>query len=358
MSIHTLLRLAVMLVLGYIGWEGGVALTRWLGGLEGWSVPPELVRWLTTLGAALLGYAVGPALTIRPARAIGQRLQRVPARTLLTGALGLVIGLLVAALLALPLSMLPGAFGRVLPFAAAVALGTLGATLMVSRERDILGALGLVAGRDTIKRRREAILLDTSVIIDGRIADICATGFLSGSLLTPRFVLEELQHIADSPDPLRRRRGRRGLDVLERLRTIPHVTLETTSHDPAGVPEVDAKLIAVAIDLDCAILTNDYNLNRVAALQRVRVLNVNELANAVKSVVLPGEPLTVQIIQEGKEPGQGVGYLDDGTMVVVEEGRRYLHTTCDVLVTRVLQTVAGKMIFAQMPQRANGKESQ
>jgi uncharacterized protein YacL len=136
------------------------------------------------------------------------------------------------------------------------------------------------------------------------------------------------------------------------------VTLETTSHNPTGVSEVDAKLIAVALDLDCAILTNDYNLNRIAALQKVRVLNVNELANAVKSIVLPGESLTVQIIQEGKEPGQGVGYLDDGTMVVVEEGRRYLNTTCDVLATRVLQTVAGKMIFAQMPQRANGKESQ
>ncbi len=358
MSVHTLLRLAVMLLFGLAGWEFGATLATWLEVFPDFSITPPLMRWLTAGCLSALGYLVGPTVTIAPTRAIGRRLQNISGRTLVMGTVGLTAGLLLAALLALPLSLLPGAWGRVLPFATAVVLGSLGAQLVIARDRDILGVLGLVAGRDAIKRKRNTILLDTSVIIDGRIADICATGFISDTLITPHFVLEELQHIADSSDPLRRRRGRRGLDVLERLQNDPHVELDTVNTNPSGVTDVDAKLIAVAQEMDCAILTNDYNLNRIAGLQKVKVLNINELANAVKSVVLPGEALTVQIIQEGKEIGQGVGYLDDGTMVVVEDGRRHLHTTIDVLVTRVLQTVAGKMIFAQLPNRSAGKESQ
>ena len=191
------------------------------------------------------------------------------------------------------------------------------------------------------------ILLDTSVIIDGRIADIARTGFLPGSLLIPRFVLNELQYIADSPDSLRRQRGRRGMEVLSQLQKEPVIPVRITDIDVEGVRDVDDKLVILARQLRCPILTNDYNLNRVAELQGVNVLNVNELANAVKSVLLPGEALAIRVIQEGKESGQGVGYMDDGTMVVIENGREYLSQEILVTVTKVLQTAAGRMIFAR-----------
>jgi uncharacterized protein YacL len=190
--------------------------------------------------------------------------------------------------------------------------------------------------------------MDTSAIIDGRIADITKTGFVDGTLLVPRFVLNELQHIADSPDALRRARGRRGLDMLNRLQKELVVPIQISEVDAEDVPEVDGKLIKIARMYHCPIITDDFNLNRVAEIQGVKVLNMNELANAVKPVVLPGEEMHVHVIQEGKELGQGVAYLDDGTMVVVENGRKYMNTDVDVVVTRVLQTVAGRMIFAQM----------
>jgi uncharacterized protein YacL len=196
------------------------------------------------------------------------------------------------------------------------------------------------------------LLVDTSAIIDGRIADISKAGFIDGTLLVPRFVLQELQHIADSADSLRRARGRRGLDMLNRLQKEAVVPLQISEVDADDVVGVDAKLVKIARTYHCPVITNDFNLNRVAELQGVKVLNINELANAVKPVVLPGEEMHVHVIQEGKELGQGVAYLDDGTMVVVENGRRYMNSDVDVVVTRVLQTVAGRMIFAQMK---NGK---
>ncbi|MCK4723700.1 MAG: PIN domain nuclease, partial [Dehalococcoidia bacterium] len=186
----------------------------------------------------------------------------------------------------------------------------------------------------------------TSAIIDGRIADISETGFIPGSLIIPRFVLDELHHIADSYDAVRRNRGRRGLEMLTKLQKESGVSVEITEMDVKDVREVDSKLVKLAKIFGCAILTNDFNLNRVAELQGVQVLNVNELANAVRPVVLPGEEMAVRIIQEGKEFGQGVGFLDDGTMIVVEGGRRYINSSIDVVVTRVLQTAAGRMIFA------------
>jgi uncharacterized protein YacL len=192
------------------------------------------------------------------------------------------------------------------------------------------------------------ILLDTSVIIDGRIADIAHTGFLVGSLLIPRFVLNELQYIADSADNLRRQRGRRGMEVLSRLQKDTIIPVRISDIDVEGVRDVDEKLVILARQLRCPILTNDYNLNRIAELQGISILNVNELANAVKMILLPGETLMVDIIQEGREAGQGVGYLDDGTMVVVEDGREYINRTVTVMVTKVLQTAAGRMIFARI----------
>jgi uncharacterized protein YacL len=225
--------------------------------------------------------------------------------------------------------------------------------VMVTREKEIFGMLGIRFAKDkgARKDKEEFVLLDTSVIIDGRIADISQTGFIHGTIMIPRFVLNELQHIADSPDALRRNRGRRGLDMLNKLQKESQVPIRITDMDVSDVREVDNKLVRLSKDLSCPIITNDYNLNRVAELQGVKVLNINELANAVKAVVLPGEAITVQVIQEGKELGQGVGYLDDGTMVVVEDGRRHLEQTIEVNVTRVLQTVAGRMIFAQLPTR-------
>jgi len=198
------------------------------------------------------------------------------------------------------------------------------------------------------------ILLDTSAIIDGRIADISQTGFVSGALLVPRFVLNELQRIADSADTMRRNRGRRGLEMLNRLQKDTTVPVQITDADVEDVAEVDGKLVQMARNLHCPIITNDFNLNRVAELQGVKVLNINELANAVKPVLLPGEDIFIKIMQDGKELGQGVGYLDDGTMIVVEGGRQYMGTTIEVTVTRVLQTVAGRMIFAHPKQGANG----
>ena len=188
------------------------------------------------------------------------------------------------------------------------------------------------------------------MIIDGRIADISRTGFISGTMLIPRFVLNELQHIADSSDMLRRNRGRRGLDMLNKLRKESVVPIRIHDIDVQEAQAVDDKLVMLAKKLRCPIVTNDYNLNRVAELQGVTVLNVNELANAVKSIFLPGESMKVRIIQPGKELGQGVGYLDDGTMVVIENGRRYINRTIKVVVTKVLQTTAGRMIFARLEE--------
>jgi len=305
------------------------------------------------LVGALIGLVLTPYVTVRPFVALRKRIRQVPAHQLLAATLGLIIGLVVAALLAFPLSSLPSPFGQILPFVAAVLFGYLGVLVMSTRQRDIFNAIrerlpGRGGGSDKGGDGRRPVLLDTSVIIDGRIADISHTGFIEGEMLVPRFVLNELQHIADSPNALRRNRGRRGLDMLRRLQSESTTPVRVTDMDIEGVREVDDKLVLLAKQLHCAIVTNDYNLNRVAELQGVRVLNINELANAVKAVFLPGESFTVKIIQEGKEAGQGVGYLDDGTMVVVEDGESYVNRKVEVVVTKVLQTAAGRMLFARL----------
>jgi uncharacterized protein YacL len=262
--------------------------------------------------------------------------------------------------------LLPSPFGDLLPFLSVLVFGYFGVILFVVRQNDILSGWRAIFPGHSHDRGKEAdqgeqaqpaaepelggrvILLDTSVIIDGRIADIAHTGFLTGSLLIPRFVLNELQYIADSADSLRRQRGRRGMEVLSQLQKDPHIEVRISDIDVEGMREVDDKLVVLARQLRCPILTNDYNLNRVAELQGVKILNVNELANAVKSVLLPGEIFSINIIQEGREVGQGVAYLDDGTMVVVEDGRDQIGKQVDVMVTKVLQTAAGRMIFARL----------
>ena len=189
-------------------------------------------------------------------------------------------------------------------------------------------------------------VLDTSVIIDGRISDICETGFMDGDLIIPQFVLQELQLIADSSESTKRTRGRRGLDILNKIKKQAFVKIIISDSDYPSIKEVDQKLIQLAKELGCSIITNDFNLNKVAEVQSIQVLNINQLANALKPIVLPGETMKVQVIKEGKEPGQGVAYLDDGTMVVIDNGKKFMGKTMDATVTSVLQTTAGRMIFA------------
>jgi uncharacterized protein YacL len=201
-------------------------------------------------------------------------------------------------------------------------------------------------------------VLDTSVIIDGRVADLCETGFLEGTFLVPQFILNELQHIADSSDSLKRARGRRGLDILNKIQKMAELDVRVTEEDFPQVKEVDAKLVVLAKKVGAKIITNDLNLNKVAELQGVRVLNINELCNALRPVVLPGETIRVFVLKEGKEAGQGVAYLDDGTMIVVDNARRYIGRNVDVIVTSVLQTTAGRMIFTRLKEETEREELQ
>ncbi len=334
--------------------------------LDNHSDPPLTgIEWTIAIAAvsAVAAFIVTPYITIVPYTWVRDKISHAAASDLVAAALGLTIGLIISALLAIPLANLPANWGRILPFVGAVLFGYLGVTIAVLRKNDlahVFQAALLRRGREREEERERErekevavqeeklppILLDTSAIIDGRIKDISQTGFIYGTLVVPRFVLLELQRIADSADTMRRNRGRRGLEILNSLQKEATVPVEITDADIEGVVEVDSKLVKMARNLHCSIITNDFNLNRVAELQGVKVLNINELANAIKPVLLPGEDIHIKIMQDGKELGQGVGYLDDGTMIVVENGRQYMGTTLEVTVTRVLQTVAGRMIFA------------
>jgi uncharacterized protein YacL len=235
-----------------------------------------------------------------------------------------------------------------------ILLGYLGLSIGIKKREEMLGFFGSLAkfGKDKAPKpegKPYYKILDTSVIIDGRIADLCESGFIEGTLLVPAFVLEELRHIADSSDLLKRNRGRRGLDILNRMRKNPSIKIQIYENVKGleDQTEVDTKLVKLSQKLGGKIMTNDYNLNKVAELHGVKVLNINELANAIKPIVLPGEEMSVQVVKDGKEAGQGVGYLDDGTMIVVDGGKRYIGHTINVVVTSVLQTAAGRMIFAK-----------
>jgi len=361
--------------LGVIGWQLGLFIS------ESSTDKAEFIPWGLglTLAGAIIGGILVPYLILKLWRMSAEYIDSLSGSALISGTVGLLVGLVVASLVSIPLYSLSGWPSWGVPVVVHVVLGLFGLGLGVQRERDVRAifpglevpamraehsmgstmngagvtsnSTGWTGKADKVKSltssRNGNILVDTSAIIDGRIADLSITGFLEGSLIVPRFVLDELRHIADSSDPLRRNRGRRGLEVLGKLRKDEAVPLEVLDVGVENGNEVDAVLVQLAREMKSAILTTDYNLNRVAELQGVQVLNVNELANALKSIVLPGEELRVNIVQEGKEVGQGVAYLDDGTMVVVEGGRRYLNAFHDVVVTRVLQTAAGRIIFAQ-----------
>lgn len=305
------------------------------------------------LVGALAGLILTPYLTVRPMRFLRQKIHRMPVQQLLAATIGLMLGLIIASLSTFPLSMLPRPLNQILPFLSALLFGYIGVLVMTARQQEIFAFLrGRLPERSGDWGEIPPVLLDTSVIIDGRIADISRTGFIRSEMLVPRFILNELQHIADSPDPLRRNRGRRGLDMLRRLQEESGSLVRIVDLDAPEARAADDKLVLLARRLRCPILTNDYNLNRVAELQGVTVLNINELANAVRVVYLPGENLKVHVIQEGKEVDQGVGYLDDGTMVVVENGRSFIGMEIDTTVTKVLQTAAGRMIFARPTDQA------
>jgi uncharacterized protein YacL len=305
-----------------------------------------IVVLLLATACGILGFLGVEYVTVRPARWLIARIRESSAADLIAGSAGAGVGLVLGLFLAFPIALLPGSVGQFAPLVVAAFLGVTGAAAGILKKDDGISFLREIR-QGRARQSREQLLLDTSVIIDGRIADIARAGFLHGMLLIPRFILLELQGIADSSDALRRARGRRGLDLLARLQKEALLPVQVIDRDPEGSTEVDAKLVILARELNCPILTNDYNLNRVAELQGVRVLNVNELATAVRPVVLPGEELSVKLIQEGKEAAQGVGYLEDGTMIVVEGGARHLGEEIAVVVLRVLQTVAGRMIFAQ-----------
>jgi uncharacterized protein YacL len=351
-----------------------IALLGALGGYELMliAIPifTEILRWTPTaawqisllviggLTGGIIFYLIAPPITRRVLRFLEWsegRLQKMPATDIISGSVGLVIGLIIANLMSLPFGRLP-VVGPFIPVLANIILGYIGMNLAVKKKDDLWAFVASFPrfGKDKEKgspKPAEAApspkVLDTSVIIDGRIADIVKSGFLEGTLIIPNFVLEELRHIADSSDILKRNRGRRGLDILNRIQKELGAKVVISDRDYDDLSEVDSKLLRLARDLKAKVLTNDYNLNKVAELQGVPVLNINELANAVKPVVLPGEEMLVHVIKDGKEAGQGVAYLDDGTMIVVDGGRRHIGETIGVLVTSVLQTAAGRMIFAK-----------
>ena len=309
-----------------------------------------VVTGLTAVIFAAFGFLITPYITIKPFQALIKLFNKSSAQSLLSGLIGLTIGLVIAAIMAYPLSLLPRPLGQVLPLAGLLLFGYLGAVLFVTRREDFSNLLKNMSNKMPSRGKGEnerRVLVDTSAIIDGRIADIAKTGFLGATLVVPRFVLNELQFVSDSADSLRRQRGRRGLDVLGDLQESKEVNVVISDIDVEGVREVDDRLVLLGRQMNCPILTNDFNLNRVAELQGVKVLNINDLANAVKVIILPGESLQIAVIQEGKEYNQGVGYLDDGTMVVIENGQRYIDKQIEVTVTKILQTSAGRMIFAK-----------
>ncbi len=352
------------MILGVVGFSSGDAVWAYLEKQPGFPDAPPTFSLLVAISLGLfglgIGYLVAP-LVLRPLEALYESVSHVAPVRLVATAMGLGIGLLLGALASVPLSMLHKPLGQFLPFVAAATLAYLGAAAVgsnpsafLSLMRNLLGQGGGTPGGSS---PGEYILLDTSVLIDARIADVVETGFIDKTLLIPRFVLDELQLVADSADALRRNRGRRGLEVVNRLQHSEKVNVEISGQDTPGPGDVDKKLVRLAERLNAAVMTNDYNLNRVAEIQGIRVLNLNELVNAVKTLVLPGETLRVQIIQEGKEQGQGVAYLDDGTMIVVEEGAERLGQQVEVRVSRVLQTVAGRMIFGVMDLAPAGQQS-
>ena len=331
-----------------------------LKGLAAFLVPVIFAFYvIAALAFGFIFYLASPAIIVffrKLSDYIEKKIDEIPTMDLVAGVIGLIVGLVIALLLSNLINLIPvPVVPVVLSAAAYVALGCLGWTIGRRRRGELKigesskrGQKGEKAAKAERGAPGRPKVLDTSVIIDGRIFDICKTGIVEGTIVIPNFVLQELRHVADSADSLKRNRGRRGLDILNKIQKELEIPVRVEERDYDDIAEVDAKLLKLASDLGGVVVTNDYNLNKVAAVQGVPVLNINELANAVKPVVLPGEEMEVTILKDGKEAGQGVAYLDDGTMIVVDGGKKYMNETIEVVVTSVLQTAAGRMIFAKI----------
>lgn len=378
--VYKILRYVIALLVGIMGymltanfmpvWEPIIDVKFWTMGFFGISIIKILALALGGLIGALIGFVIAlPIINqgLKLARRIESLLSRVPNQELMAGTAGLLFGLIIANLIGLAFYRVP-IIGSYIPIILSAIFGYIGMRL-ASRKGPELYANWLQSRtvakdkkKDVVPKDSEqaaipvisefesvsvAKLLDTSVIIDGRIAELCETGFLEGPLVVPLFVLEELQHISDSADVLKRNRGRRGLDILQSMQQKEIIAIKVIADDFEDITEVDSKLMRLALDKKWKIVTNDFNLNKVASLQGIEVLNLNDLANALKPAMIPGEWIRVQVIKEGKEDNQGVAYLDDGTMIVIENGAQYVDTSIDVMVTSVLQTSAGRMIFAR-----------
>lgn len=378
--VYKILRYVIALLVGIMGymltdnfmpvWEPIIDVKFWTMGFFGISIIKILALALGGLIGALIGFVIAlPIINqgLKLARRIESLLSRVPNQELMAGTAGLLFGLIIANLIGLAFYRVP-IIGSYIPIILSAIFGYIGMRL-ASRKGPELYANWLQSRtvakdkkKDVVPKDSEqaaipvisefesvsvAKLLDTSVIIDGRIAELCETGFLEGPLVVPLFVLEELQHISDSADVLKRNRGRRGLDILQSMQQKEIIAIKVIADDFEDITEVDSKLMRLALDKKWKIVTNDFNLNKVASLQGIEVLNLNDLANALKPAMIPGEWIRVQVIKEGKEDNQGVAYLDDGTMIVIENGAQYVDTSIDVMVTSILQTSAGRMIFAR-----------
>ncbi|WP_277293081.1 PIN/TRAM domain-containing protein [Veillonella montpellierensis] len=316
----------------------------------------------------IIGYIVSASILLQGlhiSKILERILSRIPSKDLIAGAIGLLFGLIIANLIGVAFYRVPFV-GPYIPIVLSAILGYLGVKLMVqkgptlystwienknahkTRELTVTDELLKGSAKKRFTAQTVAKLIDTSVIIDGRIKELCKTGFIEGPLVIPVFVLEELQLIADSSDSLKRTRGRRGLDMLREMQELNIIDIIIINDDYPEIQEVDTKLMRLALDKHLKLLTTDFNLNKVASLQGIHVLNLNELANAMKSSLVSGEWIRVDIIKAGKEDNQGIAYLDDGTMIVIEDGGPYIHQSIDVMVTSILQTNAGKMIFARV----------
>ncbi|MGI8644135.1 MAG: PIN/TRAM domain-containing protein [Thermomicrobiales bacterium] len=346
------------LILRFIGFVAGIAIGAYFGAFL--ASASELrdagsTIMLIALSIGGIGYVLGPHVSRGVFRRVRQRIRDASLIDLVAITVGLVVGGVASALLAVPVSYLPDPAGSVFPFIIALALCTVAIGITLSRKRELVGPwLPTIPDDDEADPAEKVLapepitLLDTNILIDGRVVELLATGFLGGTLQIPRFILAELQYIADASEPLRRQRGRRGLDVVARLREeYPDLIDIVDLPDSINASQpVDSRLVETARAIDARILTNDFNLNQVAAAQDVSVLNLNELSRVMRAPVLPGEDLSLTVSQEGREPGQGVGFLDDGTMVVIDGGQSLVGQSVNVTVTRLLQTGAGRMVFA------------
>ncbi len=347
MSVDFVARMLGMIVFAILGARLGVVTAVPLG------LPELATGFIFALVGVLFGLIITPWITVRPIRSISRSISLMPMEVLFTTLLGALLGLVVALLLAYPFAQLEEPWGNILPPAISLVLLYLMTTIFHARSREVWTFLNewLNIGSKqlaTVGNQSEyQFLLDTSVLIDGRIVDIARTGFLTGTLVVPRFVISELHRVADSSDTQRRNRGRRGLTKLNELQRDPIIAFKIVEDDIEEEAEVDDKLIALGMKLDCPILTIDYPMNQVARAQGVTVLNINALANAVRSAYIPGETFALRVLQEGKEQNQGVGYLEDGTMVIVENGKQFMDRTIYVEVTKLINKEAGRIIFAK-----------